>query len=43
MGFTQPKIKIIQNFELKIKLAMIKLKNQFYTSYAESFQLPSAV
>ena len=43
MGLMHLKIKIKEKFKLKTKLTKTKVKNQFYISYAESFQLPNAV
>ena len=43
MGFLHLKIRIQAKFKLKTKLSKTKIKNQFYSTYAESFQLPGAV
>ena len=41
--FLYLKIKTREKFKLKTKLNKTKFKNQFYTSYVDSFQLPNAV
>ena len=44
IGFTLLKIKIIERFKLKLRLILTqKFKNQFYTRYAESFQLQNCL
>ena len=42
MGFMHLKIKIKEKFKLKTKLNRQKFKYQFYTTFAESFQLPKS-